>query len=102
MGLCVNIKSLEGLVEDLLMPEDTCFKYLLTYKFSQDHLELFLMLFDKEFSVIQCTCSMFCVLCRATMFAVAGPMQKYMLLPGLVGGISISLVENCFAGKSTS
>ena len=59
------------------------------------------MLFDKEVSVIKCTCSMFCVLCRATMFAVAGPIQKYMLLPGLVGGISISLVENFFAGEST-
>ena len=41
MGLCVNIKSVEGLVQDLLMPEDTSFKYLLTYKLSQDHLELF-------------------------------------------------------------
>ena len=52
------------------MPEDTCFKYLLTYKFSQDHLELF---FNAVRQRGQCNpVYMYCVLCRATMFSVAG------------------------------
>ena len=75
MGFCVNIQSLKGLVGDMLMPEDKCLKYLLTYKLGQDHLELFFNK-DKNVSVIQCTCSMFFVSDRAAMFSVAGPIQN--------------------------
>ena len=39
MGLCSAIVSL-GLLQDLHQSQDN-FKYLLTYKLSQDHLELF-------------------------------------------------------------
>jgi hypothetical protein len=41
IGFIVAIKSIKGLFHDLIERTDAPMKYLLTYKFSQDHLELF-------------------------------------------------------------
>ena len=41
IGFLVAIKSFKGIFHDLVEVEDAPLKYLLTYKFSQDHLELF-------------------------------------------------------------
>lgn len=41
LGFLICIKSLRVLVQDLLMLDSAPIKYLLTYKLSQDHLELF-------------------------------------------------------------
>jgi len=42
VGLIIAIMSIEGIFDKYVMPENSQIKYLLTYKFSQDHLELFL------------------------------------------------------------
>lgn len=41
LGFLMAIKSFEGLCEDLLGGQEPLMRYLLTYKCSQDHLELF-------------------------------------------------------------
>ena len=41
IGFLIAIKSFQGIFEDLIDSSDYPMKYLLTYKFSQDHLELF-------------------------------------------------------------
>lgn len=41
VGFLVAIKSIEGIFHDWIEPENSPLKYLLTYKLSQDHLELF-------------------------------------------------------------
>ena len=41
IGFLLNIESLLGLAKELLLGEEPVQKYLLTYKLSQDHLELF-------------------------------------------------------------
>ena len=41
LGFLVCIDSVLGLAKDLVLPEKSVLKYLLTYKMSQDHLELF-------------------------------------------------------------
>ena len=41
IGFLVGIKSFQGIFHDLVEVEDAPLKYVLTYKFSQDHLELF-------------------------------------------------------------
>ena len=41
LGFLMCIKAVEGLAEDLVIGENPVLKYLLTYKMSQDHLELF-------------------------------------------------------------
>ena len=41
IGFLVAIRSIKGLFNDLVGQADAPLKYLLTYKFSQDHLELF-------------------------------------------------------------
>ena len=40
--MAANVESYRGLVESLLEGAEPPMKYLLTYKMSQDHLELFL------------------------------------------------------------
>ena len=39
--MVVNIESLVAMARDLLSEADSIFDYILTYKLSQDHLELF-------------------------------------------------------------
>jgi hypothetical protein len=41
IGFLVAINSIKGLFQDLVAGDQPPLKYLLTYKFSQDHLELF-------------------------------------------------------------
>ena len=41
LGFLMCIKAVEGLAENLVIGENSVLKYLLTYKMSQDHLELF-------------------------------------------------------------
>ena len=41
IGFLLAIKSIKGIFFDLVEEEQAPMKYLLTYKFSQDHLELF-------------------------------------------------------------
>ena len=43
LGFLVCIDSVLGLASDLVLPEKPVLKYLLTYKMSQDHLELFFL-----------------------------------------------------------
>jgi hypothetical protein len=40
-GLIITIESLLGIYDKFVNTENASLKYLLTYKFSQDHLELF-------------------------------------------------------------
>lgn len=40
-GFIISIKSIIGIYETYILPEGDPLKYLLTYKLSQDHLELF-------------------------------------------------------------
>ena len=47
LGFLAAIKSIKALYADLVAPSKPCLKYLLTYKLSQDHLELF-------FAAIRC------------------------------------------------
>ena len=41
LGFMVSIDSVSGLLDDLINVQNPALKYLLTYKMSQDHLELF-------------------------------------------------------------
>ena len=41
IGFLVGIKSVQGMFHDLVESPNPPLRYLLTYKFSQDHLELF-------------------------------------------------------------
>lgn len=41
LGFCINIHSVRMMVADLLFPPSPPMKYLLTYRMSQDHIELF-------------------------------------------------------------
>lgn len=43
LGFLINIKSYLGMYEDYVQQENGHLKYLLTYKTSQDHLELFFL-----------------------------------------------------------
>ena len=52
-GFIITISSLLGIYNEYIKPEGNSIKYLLTYKLSQDHLELFF--FNIRFVICICT-----------------------------------------------
>ena len=52
IGFLVAIKSLKAMYTDLVAPDPALLKYLLTYKMSHDHLELFLQLLGHQVGVV--------------------------------------------------
>ncbi len=49
IGFAAAVKSIFSIAELLLLPNDSYFKYLLTYRFSQDHIELLFSRIRKRF-----------------------------------------------------